>query len=359
MQYMTGWEDEFKLNKSAYIKIMDETLNQKQETDISFLENSLSELHDRDFVIACASGTDALHISLLSYGIGLGDEVLVTDFSWLSSASCVAMVGAIPVFCDIDLESYHMSLDSIKRMVSDKTKAIVYPHLFGNMSDTTEIEEFCAENDIIFIEDSCQSIGSSYKGRIAGAIGDVSTLSFNANKNIAGIAGGGAIMTDDYEIAEFCRKAVVHGKGEFLGRNSKMLLFNARVIDYRLQSIWEYQTWRQKNAEVITAALGKHIPKLFRVQNDPNVDHNYHKYTVRFRNVIERNKMRNAIGAAVHYPDPISSFPMWKDIPHRKDDTVNARLLCDTIMTLPLHHYTDTQKVHDLANLFLRVVDDN
>ena len=100
------------------------------------------------------------------------------------------------MFCDVDLDTYHISLDSIKKMVSDKTKAIVYPFLFGSISDTTEIQAFCKDNNIIFIEDACQALGSSLHGKPAGSIGDISTLSFNANKQVAGIAGGGCVLTD-------------------------------------------------------------------------------------------------------------------------------------------------------------------
>jgi len=132
---MNGWDKEYLLNKDEYTKLFDATMQREQETNIEFLEKSLSNLLNRK-VVAVANGTDALHFSLLSLGIGKGDEVLTTNFSWISTASCISMVGAIPVFCDIDLNTYHMSLDSIKRMWSPKVKAIIYPHLFGSMSDT-------------------------------------------------------------------------------------------------------------------------------------------------------------------------------------------------------------------------------
>ena len=226
----TGWTKEYQLNKSDYLQLFDDVMQREQETNIEFLEKSLSEKLGRK-VVACANGTDALYFSLLSLGIGKGDEVLTTNFSWISTASVISMTGATPVFCDIDILTYHMSLDSIKRMYSNKVKAIIYPHLFGNMSDTSKIKEFCQEKNIYFIEDACQSLGSSYNNIKAGTIGDISTLSFNANKVISGIAGGGAIITDgDTEIFKKLRK---HGNHEILGYNSKMLLFKAEVINFR------------------------------------------------------------------------------------------------------------------------------
>ena len=192
---MTGWDRDFKENKIHYMNLFEKSMQKEQEANVEFLEEKLKLHTGRKYVVACSNGTDALHFALRSLGIRKGDEVLVPQFSWISSASCVSMVGATPVFCEIDILSYHISLDSIKRMYSDKVRAIVYPHLFGNMSDTKEILEFCKEKNIAFIEDAAQSLGASLNGVKAGSIGDISTLSFNANKVVAGIAGGGAILS--------------------------------------------------------------------------------------------------------------------------------------------------------------------
>jgi dTDP-4-amino-4,6-dideoxygalactose transaminase len=149
---MTGWDREYLENKEEYLKLFDSSMQKEQERNIEFLEKKLK-------AVACSSGTDALTFSLLSLDLKPDDEVLVTNFSWISSASCVSLAGATPVFCDVDLDTYHISFDSILNMVSDKTKAIVYPFLFGSISDTTEIQAFCKENGIVFIEDACQALG--------------------------------------------------------------------------------------------------------------------------------------------------------------------------------------------------------
>jgi len=331
----TGWEEEYYKNRVEYLKIIDDAMIQKQDDDISFLEESICDCTDRKHAAAVATGTDALHLSLIAIGIKSGDEVLVSNFSWLSSATCVSMVGAVPVFCDIDISSYHMSLDSIKRMVSPKTKAIVYPHLFGNMSDTSQILAFCKENDILFVEDACQSIGSMYKDTKAGSIGDISTLSFNANKNIAGIAGGGAVMTDNEEYADTIRKLRACGSGEMIGPNSRLQLLEAKIIDHRLKSLDEWQFIRQKNAELYHNAL-EALP--LHVQNDPNVDHNYHKYVIRFEDKETRDRIQRITKTSIHYSKPISENVMYETLPHRKDKYPNSKLLSETILTLPLTH---------------------
>ena len=231
-----GWDQDYLENKELYINLFDDAIQKDNEKNVEFLEKKISKYIGRKHGIAINSATDALYYSLKCHGIGLTDEVLVSDFSWISSASCIVMAGATPVFCDIDLDSYHMSFEEIKKKTTNKTKAIVYTHLFGNMTETKEIELFCKENDILFIEDAAQSLGSKYKDRYAGSIGDISSFSFNANKVISGISGGGMIFTDEDSIAEYLRKIRKHGKGkdyEMLGYNSKMFYMNAAFIEMR------------------------------------------------------------------------------------------------------------------------------
>ena len=353
MDFSTGWEKDFEMHKKLYFELFENTLTKKQETDVSFLEDSIKKLTGRKHVILCASGTDALHFSIRAleqFGLVKGCNVIVPDFSWISTASSVAMANMVPVFCDVDLDSYHMSVDTVEEAISKhKPDAIVFPHLFGNMSDTSDLESLCKDKDIFFIEDACQAIGSKYQKKQSGTAGIISTFSFNANKNIAGIAGGGAILTDEDDVANFCRKIVVHGKGDFLGYNSKMLLLNAKVIDFRLKSIVKWQFYRQTFANIYNQAF-KNLP--VHIQTDPNVDHGYHKYTVRFETKALRDAMKKITGCAVHYDKTLSAHEMWNRINHLKMPTPNAKQISDTIMTLPLHHYSNVQDITAFADKF-------
>ena len=260
------------------------------------------------------------------------------------------MVGATPVFCDINILNYHMSLDSIKRMYSDKVKAIISPHLFGNMSDTSKIKQFCQEKNIHFIEDACQSLGSSLNGNLAGTIGDISTLSFNANKVVAGIAGGGAILTNgDTEIFKRLRK---HGEHKQLGYNSKMLLFNAEFINFRLKKLGDYIKRRQERAKYYDEKLKEYVT----IQMTPdNLNHNYHKYVVRFQNREVRDRVKAKIGQ-IHYDKPISDNIMYQDIEHRKDDDFITRIVCDSILTLPLHPFMKKEEQDKVINTILLLI---
>ena len=347
---MTGWDREYLANKEEYLKIFDGAMQQEQEQNVEFLEKSITEITGRKYAVACSNGTDALHFALISLGIKPGDEVLTTQFSWISTASCISMVGATPVFCEINILNYHMDLDSIKRMYSSKVKAIVYPHLFGNMSDTKEILDFCKEKNIAFIEDAAQSLGSSLNDVKAGSIGDVSCLSFNANKVVAGIAGGGAILTDDKDKAELFRKLRRHGNNEVLGRNSKMLMLNAVFINYRLKKINEWQTKRQAIAKQYDEQLKDYVT----IQPSTNgLNHNYHKYVIRLQNKKVRDLVKDKLNAKVHYDKPLSENSMYQNIKHRQDKTFISKIICDTILTLPIHPYMTQEEIDEVINKIL------
>jgi len=326
-------------------------MSQSNYENAERFEKSFAEVIGRKYAVSVASATDALYFSLLSYGIGAGDEVLVTDFSWISTASCISMIGATPVFCDIDLESYHMNLESIKRMYSDKTRAIIYTHLFGNMIDVSAILAFCKEKNIVFIEDAAQSLGSSLDGIKAGTIGDCSSFSFNTNKVVAGINGGGIFLTDSLEQADLVRKIRRHGKGsefEMLGYNSRTYVLNAEIINLRLQNREKYQARRQQIADQYNHAF-KDLD-VFVQHSQPWLVHNYHKYTVRFRNKEIRDQIKNKLGASVHYDRPLSENSMYSKIDHRKDRCINSKIVSETILSLPIHAWLTDEEINTVIN---------
>ena len=238
-----------------------------------------------------------------------------------------------------------MSFEEIKKKTTNKTKAIIYTHLFGNMTETKEIELFCKENDILFIEDAAQSLGSKYKDRYAGSIGDISSFSFNANKVISGISGGGMIFTDEDSIAEYLRKIRKHGKGkdyEMLGYNSKMFYMNAAYIEMRFDRINDLQMRRIEVANRYHEEL-EDLPVVTQVAND-DVIHNYHKYVVRFETKEIRDEVKNKLNAKVHYDSPISKNSMFNLTP-----CPNAQKASDTILSLPCHPYVTEEEISQIC----------
>ena len=341
-----GWDREYQENKEAYLEIFDRFMRQSNYENNEEFERSFAERVGRKYCVSVASATDALHFTLLAHNVGSGDEVLVTDFSWISSSACASMVGATPVFCDIDLETYHMSLDSIKRMYSDKVKAIVYPHLFGNMTDTTELQQFCQDKGILFIEDAAQSFGSSLNGVKAGSIGDCSIYSFNTNKVIAGINGGGIVLTDNEDIARRIKMIRRHGKDKdfsMLGYNSRMYVLNAEIINLRLRHAEHNQARRQEIARTYNEAFAD-LPIITQSMTN-GLNHNYHKYVVRFTDKDTRKRVKTALNASIHYEAPLSANSMYDSLECRRDACTASKTASSTVLSLPIHAWLTEQEI--------------
>ena len=344
-----GWDREYQENKQDYLDVFDRFMSQSNYENNEEFERSFAERVGRKYCVSVASATDALHFALLAHDIGPGDEVLVTDFSWISSSACASMVGATPVFCDIDLETYHMSLDSIKRMYSEKVKAIVYPHLFGNMTDTTELQKFCQDKGILFIEDAAQSFGSSLNGIKAGSIGDCSVYSFNTNKVIAGINGGGIVLTDNVDIARRIKMIRRHGKDKdfsMLGYNSRMYVLNAEIINLRLRHAERNQARRQEIARAYNEAFAD-LPIITQSMTN-GLNHNYHKYVVRFTDKDTRKRVKTALNASIHYEAPLSANSMYDGLECRRDACTASKTASSTVLSLPIHAWLTEQEIETI-----------
>jgi len=346
-----AWDREYQENKQTYLEIFDQFMSQMNYENNEDFEHNFAEKLGRKHCVSVSSATDALHFSLIAHGIGPGDEVLVTDFSWISSASCVDMVGATPVFCDINLDTYQMSLDSVQRMYSDRVKAIVYVHLFGAMEDTTALQAFCKEHNILFIEDAAQALGSSLDGVRAGTIGDCSIFSFNSNKVIAGINGGGVVLTDDSNIAKRLKMIRRHGKDktfDILGYNSRMYVLNARIIEQRMKSMEQNQTKRQSIAHQYNSAFAN-LPVITpKVTN--GLDNNYHKYVIRFEDKDTRKRVKNALNASIHYETPLSANNMYNSATIRSDNCTASKAASNTVLSLPIHAWLTDNEIKTIID---------
>ena len=349
-----GWERDYLENKQAYDKLFEEAcLAGEQDVSTSFLEEEIAAIANKKYAVTCASATDGLIFALQAYNIGPRDDVLVSDFSWISSASCVSAVGANPIFVDIDRNTFEPCLHSIKTMVTENTCAIVYPTLFGRMSPNIhEVVKWCKDNNIIFIEDSAQSLGVELNGVKAGSIGDISVYSFNDNKVIAGFNGGGAVMTNQKDIQKVVTRLAYHGRGTsssdrnvtMLGRNSKMYLMNAKVISMRLKSMAKWQKRRNEIAEQYNQFF-KTKKEITIPEHYENLNHNYHKYVILF----DQPKHRDAVGGNIHYRDPISHNSFYAKT-LSKHTTHNAKEISDKIMSLPCHAWMTNDEVEEICD---------
>lgn len=265
-----------------------------------------------DYAIATNSGTSALHTALAAQGIKEGDEVITTAFSFFATASCVLMQNATPVFVDIDPKTYNIDPALIEAKISDRTKAIIPVHLYGQPCEMREIMDIAKANNLAVIEDAAQAHGAEYKAKKVGAIGDIGVFSFYSTKNI--ITGeGGMITTDNEEIAERARLIRNHGQSrryfhDCLGYNYRMTNIAAAIGLVQLKKIDTLSLRRMSNARYYGEQLNVKKPFV-----SPNVKHVFHQYTIRVkdRDKFQAHLERKGVGYGIYYPVPLPSQPLF------------------------------------------------
>lgn len=287
--------------------------------------------------IGVNSGTDALVIGLRAMGIGPGDEVITTPFSFFATAESISMVGANPIFVDIDASSFNLNPQQIRDHITDKTKAILPVHLFGNPAPMAQILDIAAEHDLLVLEDCAQSFGSVYKGdclscegtcqdatrdrlmgQHMGAIGDIGAFSFFPTKNLGAYGDGGLITTNDDAIAEMARKLRVHGSlkryhNEILGYNSRLDAIQAAILGVKLSYVSQWNQQRRQVAQVYNRLLADVegvIPPAI------TAGHVFHQYTLRVlegkRDAVHSYLAEHGIGAMIYYPIPQDCLPVYQ-----------------------------------------------
>lgn len=305
--------------------------------------------------VAVSSGTAALHLSLLAADVGKGDEVIVTPYSFFSSVSMVLAVGAVPVFVDIDKDTYCIDPEIIEENISDDTKAILPVHLYGHPAEMGVINDIADENGLVVIEDACQAHGAEYHGEKVGGLGDMGCFSFYATKNMM-TGEGGMVTTDDHTLADEVRKLREHGrlarnKYTRIGYNYLMTDVEASIGLVQLGKLDEMNQKRRENAERLNSELQKleeeNIVKT-PVERD-NCKHVYHQYALRVpsekRDRILASMQKAGIQVRTGYEVPIyeqEAIGIEADCP----ETV---LACDEVIWLPIHHLLEGQHVSRMA----------
>jgi len=299
-------------------------------------EDNFSKYTKTKFAIATNSGTSSLHTALVSLGIKKGDEVVTTAFSFVASASCILMLGAKPVFCDIDPKTYNLDPDRIEGRMTKKTKAIIVVHLYGQPCDMKPILDVAGDRDVFVIEDACQAHGAEYYGKKVGSLGDVGCFSFYPTKNIT-TGEGGMITTDNGKIAEKARMIINHGQKvrylhEILGYNYRMTDIAAALGNIQLKKLDTLNEKRRDNARLYDGELkGVENPYVM-----DHVKHVYHQYTIRVKNRRKfiKHLKNNEVGYGIYYPMPIHKQPLFKgyDIA-----LPNAERASREVISIPVH----------------------
>jgi dTDP-4-amino-4,6-dideoxygalactose transaminase len=268
--------------------------------------------------IAVASGTDALHLALRAGGVGPGDEVITTSFTFIATAEAISYVGAAPVFVDIDPLTFNIDVNQIEAAITPRTRAILPVHLFGQPADLEPITALCRKHDLKLIEDCAQSFGADYGGKMTGTCGDLGCFSFFPSKNLGCYGDGGMIVTDDDAFAQSVRVLANHGSREryhhsVIGYNSRLDELQAVVLRAKLPQIDLYNRARRRNAALYTERLkdcGVRPPV-----EDGKGTHVYHQYTLlsKRRDALQKALSEAGIASAVYYPIPLHRQDVYKE----------------------------------------------
>jgi UDP-2-acetamido-2-deoxy-ribo-hexuluronate aminotransferase len=301
-------------------------------------------------VIPCANGTDALQIAMMALDLKPGDEVITADFTYVATAEVIALLGLKPVLVDVYPGTFTLNIEAVKKAITPKTKAIVPVHLFGQCAEMDELMKLTKEHGLYVIEDVAQAIGSDYKypdGKTvkAGTIGNVGCTSFFPSKNLGCFGDGGAMFTNDDELAKKIRMIANHGQSvqyyhDVVGVNSRLDSIQAAILRIKLRHLDEYAKARQKAAAFYDNAFAKN-PKIKTPVRSKNSTHVFHQYTLVLEGA-DRNKLREflatkEIPAMIYYPVPLHLQKAYVDPRYKEGDFPITEHLCKSVISLPMH----------------------
>lgn len=315
--------------------------------DVAKLEEEIAAYSQARFAVGCGSGTDALFLALLAVGIKPGDEVLTTPYSFFSTAGAIRLAGAVPVFVDIEASTFNMNMDLATAAIRERPriKAVIPVHLFGGCADLDPLLAVTRERGIAVIEDAAQSIGSEYKGRRAGSIGEVGCFSFYPTKNLGGYGEGGMLTTNDPGLRERLAALRIHGSRrkyyhDWVGINSRLDTLQAAVLRVKLRHLDSWSDGRAANAAIYReslAALG--VPVTAPVPRPYQTRHIYNQFAIlcRRRDELQAYLRENGIGSEVYYPLPLHRQACFADLGYRMGDFPVSERLADESLALPIH----------------------
>ncbi|NLN43671.1 MAG: DegT/DnrJ/EryC1/StrS family aminotransferase [Methanosarcina sp.] len=323
-----------------------------QGPKVEEFELAFSEYTGCEYAAAVNSGTAALHIALLAHGIGKGDEVITSPFSFIATANSILYTGAKPVFADIESDTYNIDPERIQEKITPKTRAIMPVHLYGHSADMKAIMEIADDNNLIVIEDACQSHGAECLGKKVGSFG-TGAFSFYPTKNMT-TSEGGMLTTDDKEIAEKAKMIRAHGSKvrymhEILGFNLRMTDIAAVIGLVQLGKLDRFTAARQKNAEILSAGL-KGIAGIVSPVTKTNCTHVFHQYTVRAekRDQLAAFLKEKEIGTGVYYPIPIHKQPIYRELEYRDFLPVSEKA-AEEVLSLPIHPTLSSDDLQEIV----------
>lgn len=333
----------------------------------AFAKNLASYLNVKH-VTPCANGTDALQIALMALGLEPGDEVITVAFTFVATAEVIALLGLKPVFVDLDPETFNIDPTKIEAVITPKTKCILPVHLYGQSSNMEAIMKIAEKHNLYVVEDNAQAIGSDVtfsNGKTAktGTIGHIGCTSFYPSKNLGCYGDGGALFTNDDEIANAIKLIANHGQikkytYETIGVNSRLDSLQAVVLNAKLPHLDQYIANRQKAADYYDQALGNHPNIQIPVRASWST-HVFHQYTIKItgdRDALKAALKERGIPSMVYYPTPLHLGKPYKAYGYQEGDLPITEQLCQQVISLPMHTELDTAQLKYIADNILELV---
>lgn len=329
--------------------------------EVRAFSESLAKYLSVKHVIPVANGTDALRITLLSLGLKPGDEVITPSFTFVATAEVAASIGCVPVIVDVDKDNFCIDIESVKKVISPKTKAIVPVHLFGQNANMDRLLDIANEHNIYLVEDACQSIDSDYisnngERKKSGTVGIAGCTSFFPSKNLGCFGDGGAILTDNDDLAQIARSISSHGMKERyhyerIGMNSRLDSIQAAILNVKLKHLPDYTQARQTAAKRYRQRLSDiqevKLPKI-----EDWTTHVYHQFTICVdpakRDLLREELSRAGIPSMIYYPIPLHLQHPYKS--ECNADCPNSEFLSQSVLSLPMHTELDEEQLDFICN---------
>jgi perosamine synthetase len=332
-----------------------------QGPKVAELEKVFAEYCGTKYAVAVSSGTAAIHSALFALGIGEGDEVITTPFSFIATANPIIMLGAKPVFVDIDPVTFNIDVSKIEKLITSKTKAIMPVHLYGQPADMNEINKIAKEHKLKVIEDSCQAVGAKYGNKKVGNLSDMACFSLYATKNIM-CGEGGIVTTNNENYVKAIKQFRQHGMSgpyqyEGLGYNYRLTDLQAAIAVEQVKKIDMFSEQRQKNAAHFNANLSIHTGITLPAVSS-NRTHVYHQYTLRVsegRDSFAEDLRAKNIGVGIYYPKPLHLVDHISKLGYKKGDFPETEKACNEVVSLPVHPMLSDENLESIVSAIKEV----
>lgn len=327
---------------------------------VSEFEKKIADYYGVSEAVGVASGTDAIHLSINALGIGEGDEVITTPFTFFATVEAILYTGARPVFVDVEQDTFNMDAGQIEAKITDKTRAILPVHIFGQMADMEEISKIAKRHGLKVIEDCAQSFGANLNGKKAGSFGNTGCFSFYPSKNLGGYGDGGIIILNDTKIADKVRKLRNHGSKssyihENVGFNSRLDEIQAGILLVKLKYIDEYNIARRQKAALYTELLSD---KVKCPVEKKGAYHVFHQYTIRSnkRHEIQKRLRDKRVSSVVYYPVPLHLQEALRFLGYREGDFPVTEKSAKEVLSLPIYPELEESVIEKIAEIIKAVI---